>query len=322
MNSLELYEKIEDYLQGRLPDADRRAFEVRMETDEELADEVALHREAMEASGDHEMIDFRAQLDAIAEEIESEQGPSDDGNASSWNWQKGLLGLLVIAVLTATVWLAVPDPPVEAVENEMPPPSMQEDRAPPTEKTTAPAFPGEEPSAPAIDRDRTLPIDSDPPPPIAKVPEEEANPYLAMAVELYRPATFDNVRQASEEEQVGVVAKAKEAYQKGAFQEAIDLLSSVETDTPNYLEAKKVLGHAYFRNEDYAAAGRAFQEVIDSGYPAFAEEVAWERLLGYLALGETENDAFRKLIQEMIEDPEHPDHANAMALSRRLGNEK
>lgn len=321
MTSIERYEKIEDYLKGRLSEEDRRVFESQIETDDELAAEVELHRELIEATGDQEMIDFRQQLDTIAEEV----APAGKSRGRGL-WRTLLLAaLLIVTGLTAWWWMSPGAGSEEAAETET---TVEEGtpskERPSEEKSQEKKDVSQEEKEPAASQ-------SSEEQPIAKENTNEEtvapqsttdNQYLAMAKERYEPAAFSVTRDAGNEEEgassESLFARAGKAYRDADLSEAIAILKKVDPGTPNYLEAWQMLGHAYFQKGQYEAAGQAFQRVMESGYPTYAEEVAWERLLCYLAVGKTADPAFQQLFNELLNDSGHPDHKKALELQEQL----
>lgn len=69
MDTLELYEKIENYIKNRLSPDDRAAFESEIQANPELAAEVALHRAIIDAAGEKEMIAFRKMMEEVASDV-------------------------------------------------------------------------------------------------------------------------------------------------------------------------------------------------------------------------------------------------------------
>lgn len=67
MDTIDLYEKIESYLLGRLPAGEHAAFEAEIQSDPVLAEEVALHRDLIVATGEEDVLALRKKIvEAIA----------------------------------------------------------------------------------------------------------------------------------------------------------------------------------------------------------------------------------------------------------------
>lgn len=94
----EKYARIEAYLAGELPEAERTAFEARMAEDKALADEVALHSSMQEIISDRNYLDLRAVIADVGAEY-NPIGASPADTKSTWKWWIGgaiiLTGLLV-----------------------------------------------------------------------------------------------------------------------------------------------------------------------------------------------------------------------------------
>lgn len=144
------YERIEAYLEGRLPDPERQAFEQQMAADPGLAAEVELHRRLERVVSDREKRAFRQKLAELAAEF-----PSPPAGRAGWKGFFRFGGLLLALLAAVVLWQylrrepAVPEaPPAIAqdtlVETEAPPPSLPEPPATP-QAETPPAAPVPEP---------------------------------------------------------------------------------------------------------------------------------------------------------------------------------
>lgn len=134
MNKEALYEKIEAYLNGALPAAEKLAFEAEIEANPELAQEVELHREITHSLGDSEKIAFRKTIQSIRQETTA-AGSSTTASNTTTSPEKsslhpgfyvlGLALLLGICYLVFQLSQAGEDtPPLAPTPNmEVPPPS-------------------------------------------------------------------------------------------------------------------------------------------------------------------------------------------------------
>ncbi len=163
----EQYERIEAYLDGTLPEPERKAFEAELERDKTLAAEVELHRRVHRTLGNADEWAFRQNLEAISEAYEA---PAENGkpeNRSALRLLLGILILIIVASLLYYFFMPAPDaapaePPV--IEQPTPSPTAPEE-APeeePVEETTTP----------------TAPEDT----PIANIPPDQPNPALEALV--------------------------------------------------------------------------------------------------------------------------------------------
>ena len=74
--SQELFEKIENYLNNDLPGTDKEQFEKELQENEELRNEVQLHREMQTAIGDADTIAFRKKIEPLSSEKRSKKSIS------------------------------------------------------------------------------------------------------------------------------------------------------------------------------------------------------------------------------------------------------
>ena len=126
----EQYERIEAYLDGTLPEPERKAFEAELERDKTLAAEVELHRRVHRTLGNADEWAFRQNLEAISEAYEA---PAENGkpeNRSALRLLLGILILIIVASLLYYFFMPAPDaapaePPV--IEQPTPSPTAPED---------------------------------------------------------------------------------------------------------------------------------------------------------------------------------------------------
>lgn len=103
--SEETYDKIQRYLDGELTTEERGAFEQEMETNQEFAQEVALHANMEELLADSPENELRRNLKMLGEEVKDEPPATGGSLLSKWFW------LLVPLMLFAAWWLL--QPPLE-----------------------------------------------------------------------------------------------------------------------------------------------------------------------------------------------------------------
>ncbi len=92
------YEQIEQYLAGTLTGTDLEAFEQALQTDPELAKEVALHQMAQNFLSDGAELDLRRNLDAISTNFFFKDQANKQGGwkGNSWLVLFGVVGLSVL----------------------------------------------------------------------------------------------------------------------------------------------------------------------------------------------------------------------------------
>ncbi len=90
-----VYNKINDWLEGNMSVEDKRAFEAEMEKNPDLAHEAKLAKDAMAAINEKDVIAFREQVSGIM----SEEIPSIKKNNKTWNIVLAVFGLLILSLL-------------------------------------------------------------------------------------------------------------------------------------------------------------------------------------------------------------------------------
>lgn len=250
------YDKIEAYLKGQLSDAERQAFEAEMAQDEDLAAEVDFLRDVRLATDPKWTAIESAMKDYFAEK----KRPSPpEGRGGVWKKFWWLAPLLILAGVLYILW-------PQQKEVEPPIPTQPEVIEQPEEITPPAAEP---------------PIAKTPVPP---KPERKANPYLALANELY---------------------KAPEEFSASRKGEGLP-----SADNPI------ARAHVLFQTGKYRQAAEAFNALTSSD--TYGYDADWYLLLSYLAnLPETQTNLNAQM-KKILEDDQHPFHPNAIYLKQRL----
>jgi hypothetical protein len=161
------YERIEAYLDGTLPEPERKAFEAELERDKTLAAEVELHRRVHRTLGNADEWAFRQNLEAISEAYEAPAENGKPGNRSALRLLLGILILIIVASLLYYFFMPAPDAePVEPPAIEQPAPSPTAPEEVPEEEAV------KETTTPTAPEDR----------PIANIPPDQPNPALEALV--------------------------------------------------------------------------------------------------------------------------------------------
>ena len=107
------------------------------------------------------------------------------------------------------------------------------------------------------------------------------------------------------------------ALERGDASEAIEILSALVKDQPDYMAARVNLGHAYYSSGEYVAAARQFEEAgaLEPGNP----KVLLNQAAATSALDQLD-DAIDLLIEALNIDPEFRDvHYNLAIAYWRKG---
>jgi hypothetical protein len=163
----EQYERIEAYLDGTLPEPERKAFEAELEGDKTLAADVELHRRLHRTLGNADEWAFRQNLEALSEAYEA---PAENGKPENRSALRLLLGILILIIIASLLYYFFMPAP-DAVPAE--PPVIEQPAPSPTAPEEAP-----EEEAPEETTTPTAPEDR----PIANIPPDRPNPVLEALV--------------------------------------------------------------------------------------------------------------------------------------------
>lgn len=106
--------------------------------------------------------------------------------------------------------------------------------------------------------------------------------------------------------------QGKEAYNNKDFHRAISEWSAIKNPTP---EETYYLAHSYFNIRDYAKAEALFRQVA-LGTSVYNYPADWYLTLSYLALNK--KDEFKKQLDKIIVDKDHPYNSEARELIRKM----
>jgi len=268
MNEDELYDKLEQYVRGKLPPEEAAALERDIAADPDLQEQLRLHRLELES---HEFL-LREKLRANVREWIAEPPPEPPSSfLKSWG-----LPFLLIAFAVVGFWYigrqktGTATTPIEQHQpREEKPPVSTPDRpiAKDEPEKTGPAAPG-----------ATRP-----------------NPgYLALAETNYRMPTHlaggDQRSGDPSDTTTTPLAAGIRAFQNGRYQTAIRELNKVQetADPDEYLQAREWLAHAWFRRGlqtgDFHQAAEQFQWMVllKNNDPAQLDRAQWYLLLSLL----------------------------------------
>lgn len=290
MEKQQLYQTIEAYLEGELPEKEQLAFERELATDTTLAKEVELHRSLQQQLGDAYKMRLRATLDTIAEEFpesdlssgenDAPNSPQGTGNGSGggipfWWWGLGfflIVGGSITWYLTSREpepILLSPDSQIESQE-EMPTAAdpatdmdptvgmegaeAENDTQTPSATDTEPSTPEENKGPQAYDTNRNLELllDGDPPSKRYSFTDGELN-YLQQGDQSY--LSYSGKLETSRSVGEGFyLSLYTNQYPEGrVFREALTF-SEVNPDAPIAFAAKKEYVAAYTGETDLSPA--------------------------------------------------------------------
>jgi hypothetical protein len=314
MDKLDLFEKVEDYLRNRLPPEAHRAFEAEMAQNPELAEEVALHRTLMDATGEKDVMDLRELMErAYAQQfagkgLEKTDLGSSGGAVSPasgmtvsyrriYQWAAAASVLLVAA---AGIWWATKENPAATVAST-PEPVIND--------TSTVPLPGQKPGIAGTGEAETAA-----PRPTQPDPQRR---YMAMANDYYRSPEFSNIRKGEgvNTDSLPPLERAKRAFTDHRYQQVVLLLQ--QPDPAVLQQATYLRGHAFFNLKNYGAAARDFRTLMEQESME-ADDATWYLLLSTLAQKGAKDSSFQMQLKKIMDDDGHPFHAKAKELNAAL----
>jgi hypothetical protein len=312
MSEVDLFDKIEDYLKGRLSAEAKQAFESEMTANPAIAKEVSLHRDLFEA------IPVEKDDDDDLEELEKKPSTPDVAalrklmeNAYQSTQEKqnkplafglstprilALLTLLLLAI--ASIWWLQRDPKPTIPETA------------PAQRDTIQVQKIRDSIQNNVAKEEVL--DTLKP----SLPNTSKN-YAAMVRDVYDASPYaPSILMSDEPDEPNTtnLIKASEAYSKKQFGETVKLLQSIPDE--GRTDALKLRSHAYFRLKRYDLAALDFGTLSQS--PGYQYDADWYLLLSYAArLPKTKAQYNTQLAK--VTKPGHPFERQAIALNKRIG---
>ncbi|MDX1913829.1 MAG: hypothetical protein SFV22_20195 [Saprospiraceae bacterium] len=299
MSEMEKFERMEDYLKNRLSEAARQDFEAKMAADPALAEEVALHRDMMQATPDKDILHLRELMENAYEQWQSaqEQDEQKPETPSGWSFSMGgklrwaAASLLIVVAVTA--WWIQRKPAADFVTK------------PPVTHDTLPTPPPRQEEIAQKPKPDTLPAPK-PAPPV----------YASIVQKMYATTSYDAGALMGEDVEEGEnpIQKAAEAYNKSNYRETIRLLQPLPEE--GRTEALKLRAHAYLRLQRYAPAAADFEALSNSF--SYQNDAAWYLLLCHAARLPQTKAAYLAQYAK-VSAPGHPFRSRALDLNNKLG---
>ncbi|MBC7776447.1 MAG: hypothetical protein H7246_13520 [Phycisphaerae bacterium] len=305
MNNNSVFDKIEAWLSGELPEAEARTFEAEMAADTAFAAEVERHRRGREALDrlaeqalQTDMARWRTSLDELPEP------PTDVLPTKGTNWLRWILGgLLGFLLVGAAYWFW----PSEKAQSDNTP--VQEIVPPQTKSHT-----------PIADTPPNEPVNENKDP---KEKEENNSPRLIAMAETnlsdLQGAILQQYGQTmgDDDEENPFFTTGLKAFKGTDLKTAKrDLLQVTKTD-PFFPSAQEILAYIYFREKNYPKAVQCYESFASQSADPAAD---WRLLQFYLMDYQHRKADFSKKLGE-ISDPEkqHRYQKEAVKLKRELG---
>lgn len=297
-----LLKKIEDYVRGKLPETEARAFEQAIAADPELEAAVALQRMELEHFEYLLEEDLRGKMQAWKTAAAPAPPPGKAGWPAWGRW------LLLIGLLTAAGWWYF----------------RRSDERAPAQQAPADAPAAPKPNVPVASQENTPPAPGETPNPGEPAPDP--GQYLAYSENAYENPDIlsPQIRDGAGSGGNASLESARADLKASRAKRAIQTLRAIgPADGPAiYEQAQELLAHAYYRDRQFAAAAALFQKMADqSDLPSLKQEAQWYLLLSLVP----DYPKHRKQVDALlaaITDPKyrHPKAAKAAELKAKLSH--
>lgn len=314
MNPLYDFEDIDDYLNDRMSDSDRQAFELALQNDAALVQRVeALRAESkvLRLLRDEHLLGQFAEWESELDEKKTASGggsPDADFRVTSRNWRRWIIpaaAASVVGLALAGYFLGWFDPEAPQMARQDPPPAEQ-----PIDTSKA---------------SQQTPVSPLPTPPEAPKPDQEAirrAQYAALGNEFYQDKDFKGTLMGDGgDEPTSAYTLAVKSYEAKDYAKALTLLEKpdpAQLQQFNYLRA-----YTLFHLKRYAEAEQAFREFRNVRRSVYKFDAQWGEV--FCLLKQLPSPAAQKRLEGILtemEDVDHPYHEKAGALRQKLPKQK
>ncbi|MBK8965698.1 MAG: hypothetical protein IPM36_03275 [Lewinellaceae bacterium] len=324
MNTAEQnFERIERYLQGKLPEAEARALEAQMAADPDFAALVQQHRlerQGLELLVERELLGKMQQWDRETEIFQQTTQPRR-GVVRPMRWIMRAAAILLIAF--GTYWIleqydpASPETnaPITSVKPEIKPRVPTVRRSKPTPPRQADPAPGDQPTSDYAQQDPT-PLD---PAPIEEMTGADAPDYAALADDFFRERDFLPPK-GSKGGQAGSAAynQALDKFQDGKYTDALSKLKPSPGSDTDAIQQKELLALSQYKTKQYDSAVANFRDIAASGKQPYAQRAEWGMALTLLNQMPTKKPLFDRVMANILNNPQHLFFEKAKSLEERL----
>jgi TolA-binding protein len=317
------FERIERYLQGKLPEAEARALEAQMAADPDFAALVQQHRlerQGLELLVERELLGKMQQWDRETEIFQQTTQPRR-GVVRPMRWIMRAAAILLIAF--GTYWIleqydpASPETnaPITSVKPEIKPRVPTVRRSKPTPPRQADPAPGDQPTSDYAQQDPT-PLD---PAPIEEMTGADAPDYAALADDFFRERDFLPPK-GSKGGQAGSAAynQALDKFQDGKYTDALSKLKPSPGSDTDAIQQKELLALSQYKTKQYDSAVANFRDIAASGKQPYAQRAEWGMALTLLNQMPTKKPLFDRVMANILNNPQHLFFEKAKSLEERL----
>jgi hypothetical protein len=321
MTEAERYDKIEDYLKGRLSKSEEAAFEAQIAANPALASEVVLHRSMIEATGEEDVIAFEQQIRDILAEAKAENVTAQTAvekrnsfRTSNWIWMATTALLLAFAA----IWYfsrppKTPDlPPADNNTEAISPTSTNEQKKEiETEAAEKSSNKNNEEEMP-VSQPPSATAKKEPTPSIAQE-KPQATDLRMLAMAEHREEDALKHRAKSEGQTESPLQAAWNAFELQQTDKAIEILSGKPSaDSSEWLYLR---GHAYFMEGEFQKAAEDFA-VLRADFK-YGFDADWNYLLTLAAQLPKTQEAYAQQLSQMT-SKNHPFAKRATELDTKI----
>jgi hypothetical protein len=298
--SQDFNDKINDYLEGKLNQIDLDAFEQALKTDPTLVRAIEVSR--LEKKGIELLVetDLRAKLQRWKSEKEPQKPSNTEGGK---NYRYVYIGVFMLVILLIGLYFFNQQKPLN-----VPKPKNNDLDTLQKEQKLSPT------SNPIINP--TIPSETNVQKPIAKIKEkpiEKEDKTLAFVNSMYDKPDFSNTVRHSNIEISDTLKSLTEAWKNNDFMQVIAISESIDKSNINYYRNQEILGHAFFRLNQFAKAENIFKNITLSAKGQIIEDANWYRVLCFIAL--KQNDDATILLNTMLNNKNHTHYSDAEKLN-------
>lgn len=315
-----LFDKIEDYLRGKMPPAAAAAFEAEIAADAELAALVRLHR--LERRGQEWLVERDLLSKMGAWEREAEKPPSFAPVRVSFVRHRWMAGVAATILLGAFGWWLmrpqadIGGPPMATAPKIKTPVTAPSKKTPKSLQKPSATSPQEQEDDRVVETQKPAPTLPTPKP---TSPTAAPN-YPALAAAYYREDDFIS---KSGENGTGAdspgYGQALDSYKSGKYSDAEKLLKPILKSNPDALKTKELLAHSLYKKKQYDTAIPYFRQLANASDKAVAERSQWALALTLLHKMPAQKTSLNRVLDEILAKPGHIFFAKAKNLKTQLG---
>lgn len=309
MNQAYDFDDIDDFLQGRMREADRQAFEQTLASDPELQRQVeALRAEAKvlqllrEEGLLGQFAEWETELERDHVAVPLTASPGGGGKENRYRrWlipaAAAVVGFVAVGIAFDLFKRGTPDPGI--VDKPV---------------LTQPDSSGAQ--APILEKNEPY-VEQTPKKGADKSPQSTPNAYIAMA-DRYASGSgdFDQVRGDAAEDDTSRISQAARLYNEKQYKEALSLLQKIDpAQQQQYLYLRAL---TYYHLGRYEQAGKDFREFRGFDLAEKKYEAQWWEALCLLKQMPGSRAKLVAVLQEMIDTPDHPKGGDATELLQKI----